>query len=57
MTGWGSDEQIVAVGLLTKADLAKLGRRFDRAYPVEDIDGEFMRLLDKIDVADKTSKR
>ena len=45
------DDRIVAVSLLTKRDLASLGERFNRAYPVHE-DADFTELLSAIDAAD-----
>ncbi len=46
-------DRIVAVGLLTSADLRMLGEGFKRAYPVDDA-GMFDDLLRAIDEADMT---
>jgi len=45
------DEAIIAVGLLTKRDLALLGPHFRRLYPVLP-DAGFADLLIAIDLAD-----
>jgi len=44
-------ERIVAVGLLTKRDMALLGPTFDRIWPVEDAPafGELLRAIDEAD--------
>ena len=44
--------RIVAVGLLTQADLDLLGQTFDRAYPIEKANC-FDELLSAIDQADR----
>lgn len=49
-------DRIVAVGLLTVRDLARLGPTFDRAYPIDDTPC-FSELLRAIDVADWELKR
>ena len=46
-----TEERIVAVGLLTQQDLARLGQDFKRYFPVP-IDPCFTELLEAIDVAD-----
>ena len=46
------DDRIVAVGLLTKRDLALLGPHFARLYPVLP-DAGFADLLNAIDLADE----
>jgi hypothetical protein len=46
------NERIVAVGLLTKRDLSRLGPTFDRAWPVEEAPA-FNELLRAIDEADE----
>jgi hypothetical protein len=46
-------ERIVAVGLLTEADLALLGPGFARLYPVDKAP-HFLELLRAIDEADET---
>ena len=45
-------DKIVAVGLLTRADLNALGENFRRAFPVEDLGG-FDGLLRAIELADE----
>ena len=45
-------ERIVAVGLLTQADLDVLGSTFERAWPVEEAPS-FQELLSAIDEADR----
>ena len=45
-------DRIIAVGLLTKNDLALLGPTFDRAWPVEEAPA-FSELLRAIDEADR----
>lgn len=45
-------DRVVAVGLLTKADLALLGTSFDRLWPVEETPC-FEALLVAIDDADR----
>ena len=45
------DDRIVAVGHLTKRDLASLGDRFNRVYPVHE-DTDFTNLLKAIDAAE-----
>ena len=49
-------DKIVAVGLLTRADLHALGENFRRAFPVEDLDG-FDGLLRAIELADEDYQR
>lgn len=49
-------DRIVAVGLLTEADVARLGPTFDRIWPVEEAP-EFEELLRAIDEADKALAR
>ena len=49
------DKQIVAVGLLTRNDLASLGEGFNRACPVYD-DTDFADLLKAIDEAELKQK-
>jgi len=49
-------ERIVAVGLLTRQDLALLGPTFSRAWPVEEAP-EFHELLTAIDEADNQLRR
>jgi hypothetical protein len=46
------DQRIVAVGLLTQADLNALGQSFDRAWPITETPC-FNALLHAIDVADR----
>jgi hypothetical protein len=48
-------ECIVAVGLLTRADLDLLGPTFERAWPVDEVPG-FEELLRAIDDADSRLK-
>jgi hypothetical protein len=45
-------DRIIAVGLLTKHDMALLGPTFDRAWPVEEAPS-FNELLKAIDEADR----
>ena len=45
-------DRIVAVGLLTRRDMALLGPTFDRAWPVEEAPS-FNELLRAIDQADE----
>ena len=52
-SGGTDDDRIVAVGLLTQRDLAMLGTRFDRAFPVDADNGDFSHLLQAIDAADR----
>jgi len=47
-----ADERIVAIGLLTKSDVERLGETFTRLWPIEDCDG-FSDLLRAIDDADE----
>lgn len=47
-----TEKRIVAVGLLTREDLALLGPAFTRAWPVE-VTGCFNDLLRAIDEADR----
>ena len=47
------DDRIVAIGLLTQRDLAILGSRFDRVFPVDADDQDFSNLLEAIDAADR----
>jgi hypothetical protein len=51
-------DRIVAVGLLTRADLNMLGPSFDRAWPVEDAPmfSELLRAIDQADVQLKRSR-
>lgn len=49
-------ERIVAVGLLTRRDLDRLGPTFSRAWPVEEAP-QFSELLRAIDEADEQLKR
>ena len=49
-------ERIVAVGLLTKRDLNRLGPTFDRVWPVEEAPA-FSELLRAIDEADLKLKQ
>lgn len=46
-----ASERIVAVGLLTERDVARLGPTFDRVWPVEEAP-EFAELVRAIDEAD-----
>ncbi|MEH3106607.1 MAG: hypothetical protein PGN09_04780 [Sphingomonas fennica] len=48
-------DRVVAVGLLTQADLDVLGQGFRRAYPVGE-DTDFSMLLAAIDEADRRSR-
>ena len=47
-----SEEPIVAVGLLTRSDIAQLGNSFNRLWPVEEMPC-FGALLTAIDEADR----
>ena len=47
-----TEEPIVAVGLLTRSDIALLGNSFDRLWPVEETPC-FGALLTAIDEADR----
>jgi hypothetical protein len=49
-------ERIVAVGLLTKREVALLGPTFDRIWPVEEAPA-FGELLRAIDEADRELRR
>lgn len=49
-------KRIVAVGLLTRGDLSKLGPDFDRAWPVDETPC-FGELLQRIDDADREIRR
>lgn len=49
-------ERIIAVGFLTSADLAMLGERFDRYFPVEHEEA-FSNLLSAIDEADAARRQ
>lgn len=49
-------ERIVAIGLLTRNDVALLGPTFDRIWPVRDAP-HFHELLDAIDSADRALAR
>jgi hypothetical protein len=51
-----STERIVAVGLLTQANLERLGPTFDRAWPVDETPC-FSELLRAIDEADRELRR
>ena len=51
-----ADDQIVAVGLLTRRDLTTLGPEFSRAWPL-DKSPCFEGLLEAIDEADRELKR
>ena len=46
------DDRIVAVGLLTRSDLHRLGQSFAQAWPV-DKTGSFNGLIDAIDEAER----
>lgn len=48
--------RIVAVGLLTKEDVALLGPAFDRLWPVDETPC-FSQLLQRIDEADRDLQR
>ena len=50
------DDQIVAVGLLTRRDLTTLGPEFNRAWPLDETPC-FEGLLKAIDEADKELKQ
>lgn len=43
-----ASEKIVAIGFLTDLDLQRLGRGFDRAYPVSDAE-DFVDLLKQLE--------
>ncbi|HVF37217.1 MAG TPA: hypothetical protein VNA29_04680 [Sphingomicrobium sp.] len=45
------ETEIIAIGLLTKGDLDRLGSAFDRAWPIEDA-ACFEELLRAIDEAE-----
>ena len=45
-------ERIIAVAPLTRPELSQLGKAFDRAWPVEEVD-TFRDLLDAIDEAER----
>ena len=45
-------ERIIAVALLTRPELSQLGKAFDRAWHVEEVD-TFGDLLDAIDEAER----
>ncbi len=51
-----STERIIAVGLLSKSDLDRLGSRFDRLWPVDETPC-FNGLLQAIDEADREFRR
>jgi hypothetical protein len=51
-----TDDRIVAVGLLTRDDLNKLGAAFTRAWPVDETPC-FSDLLRAIDDADREIRR
>lgn len=51
----GSDQRLVAVGLLTERDLAMLGEGFRRAFRLGE-DHDFNDLLAAIDAAERASK-
>ncbi len=51
-----TDDQIVAVALLTEQDLQSLGPTFARAWPVEDA-AQYSELLNAIDEADRGLRR
>lgn len=48
-----SRERIIAIGLLTDADLKKLGPQFSRAYPIDEAPcfGELLHAIDEADRA------
>ena len=49
----GDPDKIVAVGLLTRADLSVLGEGFSRAYPIRDGDNfrDLLRAIDRAELA------
>lgn len=50
-----ADERIVAIALLTKGDLERLGETFDRLLPLDDC-SEFADLLRAIDEAEERQR-
>jgi hypothetical protein len=50
-----SDDDIIAVGLLTKRDVRLLGPTFDRLWPLEN-SAEFDDLLQAIDEAERRQR-
>jgi len=50
-----ADERIVAIGLLTKTDLERLGETFDRLWPLDDC-SDFSELLRAIDEAEERQR-
>jgi hypothetical protein len=51
-----SDERIVAIGLLTKGDVQRLGETFTRLWPV-DQSTDFSELLQAIDEAEERNRQ
>ena len=49
------DERIVAIALLTKGDLDRIGETFDRLLPLDDC-AEFSELLRAIDEAEERQR-
>jgi len=49
-------DRVLAIGLLTAADIARLGPDFGRIYPVDEVpcSGELLRAIDE---ADRTIRR
>lgn len=50
-----ADERIVAIALLTKSDVERLGATFDRLLPLDDC-SEFSDLLRAIDEAEERQR-
>ena len=50
------DERIVAIGLLTKGDVQRLGETFTRLWPV-DQSTDFSELLQAIDDAEESHRQ
>jgi hypothetical protein len=51
-----TDERIVAVGLLTRSDVERLGSTFKRLWPIEETPC-FGELLHAVDEADREFRR
>ena len=51
-----SDERIVAIGLLTKGDVQRLGETFTRLWPVDQTT-DFSELLRAIDKAEEAHRQ
>ena len=49
------DDRIVAIALLTKSDLERLGETFERLLPLDDC-SEFSALLQAIDEAEERQR-